>query len=739
MKNKFEKLASMMLILIMMISLSIPVMADEETILNDFNDIKTLDAEYSYGKIAIDGDLSETNVEKITATFYNNKTATDEKAIYYGAYLGQVISFKIKQCAIDMNGQMCDAICNITDVALSGTGAPQNNLLGNQFIGTNYSNENDVNNVTIGTDEFPIVSIKVSKSAIDNKHIDFNIYNNYANCKFSIKYVKTGTEEAATLNKAVAFVKGIDTQPEGSIILPNSLWNGNEGVSLGDATGKVYYKKTDGCLIATDDNKGVRVKDAGQTTLPSTEGIHKETSAVFVETLTNTKEFSMVHAGPGISNRSVIFGAPYTYDLPTPTKTVDKTKAFEQDTIIYNLTQYVPNNYVAETLNELNISTGTKYKSFVISDDLNSNITLSGETSALKVYNESNVDKTNYFDIVKNTDNKLTITAKTDTLTNTDFYGHFYKIQIPVTINEGAGQNVSKITNTAKTTTTFNTANINGEEKISTPVNETGLQYKINISANIQKGTTKINEGTAQTLTTDTIIVNHGENSTNKIYFTPEAGYEVTGITINGGEAKDPEDVSGIVKNGNVFTYTITDENIRSNNTHNIVINTISMDETEKDTEQTDEDPNQQQDENEKQKEEKKSAEVIVNYLDEEGKVIAPTETINGKVGDKYTAQQKTISGYKIYKIPSNYTGLMTEKAIIVNYIYSKITTVKAEDSNSESSQKIEESDEIDESDKIDELPKTGNSEIYIIGIVALLLYAIVTFVIGKKKFDGIK
>lgn len=63
-------------------------------------------------------------------------------------------------------------------------------------------------------------------------------------------------------------------------------------------------------------------------------------------------------------------------------------------------------------------------------------------------------------------------------------------------------------------------------------------------------------------------------------------------------------------------------------------------------------------------------AKVIARYVDEDGKVIAEEETINGYVNDNYKTVLKNIYGYELKRIEGNTTGNMTIKDIIVTYVY---------------------------------------------------------------------
>lgn len=63
-------------------------------------------------------------------------------------------------------------------------------------------------------------------------------------------------------------------------------------------------------------------------------------------------------------------------------------------------------------------------------------------------------------------------------------------------------------------------------------------------------------------------------------------------------------------------------------------------------------------------------AKVIARYVDEDGKVIAEEETINGYVNDNYKTVLKNIYGYELKRIEGNTTGNMTIKDITVTYVY---------------------------------------------------------------------
>ncbi|MBC2279355.1 MucBP domain-containing protein [Listeria welshimeri] len=66
---------------------------------------------------------------------------------------------------------------------------------------------------------------------------------------------------------------------------------------------------------------------------------------------------------------------------------------------------------------------------------------------------------------------------------------------------------------------------------------------------------------------------------------------------------------------------------------------------------------------------------VSVNYQDEQGNSLAPTETLKGDIGETYTTVQKDITGYDFKEVQGNATGEYTTKAQVVTYIYAQTPT----------------------------------------------------------------
>ncbi|MBC2023964.1 MucBP domain-containing protein [Listeria booriae] len=65
---------------------------------------------------------------------------------------------------------------------------------------------------------------------------------------------------------------------------------------------------------------------------------------------------------------------------------------------------------------------------------------------------------------------------------------------------------------------------------------------------------------------------------------------------------------------------------------------------------------------------------VTVQYVDEQGVSIAPTEVLTGDFGKAYTSKAQHIAGYVLLETPTNATGVFTDQAQTVTYVYHKQT-----------------------------------------------------------------
>ncbi|EAE6382061.1 class 1 internalin InlJ [Listeria monocytogenes] len=128
---------------------------------------------------------------------------------------------------------------------------------------------------------------------------------------------------------------------------------------------------------------------------------------------------------------------------------------------------------------------------------------------------------------------------------------------------------------------------------------------------------------------------------------------------------------------------------------------------------------------------------VTVNYVDANGKTLAPSETLNGTIGDTYNATAKQIDGYTLSTEPTNATGQFTNSAQTVNYIYTKNTNIdqplpdKKPTNTTPTKPSNLKTTEVKKAS--DSLPKTGDSTPWKSALLGVLLSS-TALVIWKKK-----
>ncbi|EGH2218600.1 class 1 internalin InlJ [Listeria monocytogenes] len=128
---------------------------------------------------------------------------------------------------------------------------------------------------------------------------------------------------------------------------------------------------------------------------------------------------------------------------------------------------------------------------------------------------------------------------------------------------------------------------------------------------------------------------------------------------------------------------------------------------------------------------------VTVNYVDANGKTLAPSDTLNGTIGDTYKATAKQIDGYTLSAEPTNATGQFTNSAQTVNYIYTKNTNInqplpdKKPTNTTPTKPSNLKTTEVKKAS--DSLPKTGDSTPWKSALLGVLLSS-TALVIWKKK-----
>ncbi|ELY0461518.1 MucBP domain-containing protein [Listeria innocua] len=68
-----------------------------------------------------------------------------------------------------------------------------------------------------------------------------------------------------------------------------------------------------------------------------------------------------------------------------------------------------------------------------------------------------------------------------------------------------------------------------------------------------------------------------------------------------------------------------------------------------------------------------RAKDITIQYTDEDGMELAPTETLSGNVDENYVTTAKTFTGYELIETPSNAEGKFSENAQTVTYVYRAI------------------------------------------------------------------
>lgn len=642
MKKLSNKMVAILVILTIFFSYIIPIVPVQaaDSLTHDYSEISVLPNDYSYGTLywTDDTEISFIEDENNTDDYHtvNRYGENDfgEYAVRYEQWVAnhnKIIGIKITNCAEDKDGDMCDVICKVSNIQPFNAGEDR------------------------GDGKHSIANIWVGKYRNSNLiEIWFNASS--ASGHFSMQYLKHGTNTKASITHVASAIMDIDVLGDDST---NKTWGGAEGFTIDGANGEVYYKKGN-WIVDVEGEKGVRVPNASvgaSGRVENNDNLHLYSSAVATEVLTDAT-YKLFYSGSGCGI-GYVFASPYNFNLGNPVKKVNKSVVSEGEVFNYKITQYVPNNYYADELNFIDNVDG-KYTSFTLKDELNSNLNLEG-TPTIK--NENGKDVTSLFNITTD-GNTITATAKSENLTNVDFYAHSYTLIIPVSVKSGTGIDVEKISNVS---TTVAVTRKGAETKTSNPV-DTNFKYNEKIDATIDNGTTQIIDGTnignPNSTTTYTKTVKRGDSTNIEVKFKADDIHNIKTVTID----ENQVNLSDCTENDDgSYSYFISESNINKDINHNVVVTT-----------------------------ELKEAIVNVKYVDEDGKEIATSQILNGKINDEYTSTEKNIPNYELKETPQNARGRMTKDPIDVTYVYKlKDTSVVVKYIDTDTKQELAESETI--------------------------------------------
>ena len=183
-----------------------------------------------------------------------------------------------------------------------------------------------------------------------------------------------------------------------------------------------------------------------------------------------------------------------------------------------------------------------------------------------------------------------------------------------------------------------------GNEKEYTVDEENVEEYDKKVEGNIITNSIKKYKITTEVIGTggtisgqnDTVYeeVSYGGENKKEVVITPEEGYKISSIKINGEEIE-------FIQSGEEY---VLEKFVDVREDKHIEVEF-----------------------------EKEATSVVVKHVDEEGNNLVEPETIEGKVGDEYQTQAKDFEEYEIKEIIGNETGQMTAEQITVTYVYKKV------------------------------------------------------------------
>ncbi len=335
-----------------------------------------------------------------------------------------------------------------------------------------------------------------------------------------------------------------------------------------------------------------------------------------------------------------------------PKKTVDKTVSNQGDTLTYTITQ------------DISKATDTNfcYSSMVLKDVLNANLTY----QSLIVYDENNKNITTtagtaHYDSSNRT---LKYTFSSNYLKNMRYKGETYKFVMKAKVNPKV--TAGNISNTASTI-------INNAYTLNANTVTTKIPYQVIVNHVDEKGKklaesetikgyekdtyttkaksiqgyelTKVPTNSKGSMTQDVITVNY-------VYRLKDATVIANYVDEKGKEIADTETMKGKVfdvyqtESKNIYGYELV--KIPDNHSGTMKEEPITV----------------------TYRYRLKEATVIAKYVDKEGKELAESETIKGKVFEHYQTESKEIYGYQLKEIPQNQVGTMKEEPITVTYVY---------------------------------------------------------------------
>ena len=453
--KKVKRIAAVFLSALMIIS-SIPISifaASGNTY--DFNDISVLDQEYSYGQLVSTNSTTVTKTENCTASLSDTKKQDKNHISVFGCYKNENIEIRISDCSVDADGDLCDAVCTVSNL-MPFKNLPATNYLAPDF-GLTFPEHNEENHI------YAELVIGTNYSDIGSNLIYFWLKTSAATVDFSMTYYKAGTDMPANISHNTSMFGDIDVPLNDTLgAYTDEEEKGNEFVKLLNNNGNFYYnskyyleRTNSGTGIyapLVNSDTGITQKQADDkrvTAFGNSNRFDNISGAVMTQELIDGS-YSFHYGGYGCG-LLYAFVSPYTYKLDNPIKEVNKENVKTEEKFVYTISQYVPNNYTSGYLSFIE-NAGGLYTYFIINDTLEDFLVPNGTVT---VTNESDEDVSDFFDIHLN-GQTITAAVKKEVLNSMDFYTHTYRISIPVCVKNYCSIPSGSVSNTAVTTAADN-------------------------------------------------------------------------------------------------------------------------------------------------------------------------------------------------------------------------------------------------------------------------------------------
>ena len=454
-----------------------------QTTYYNYSSTYEIEREYSYSTLFMSKD-SEIKVIKNAGTVDTQESSGNYKLYRTNIKTNDELIILITKSAVNKNGELLDAVVKINNVEQFAS-------VEDGFVTFGIKSSYNVANSVSDPSSAKTITPK------ENEPIVFELGTSKAKANLNVTYYITGTYK----NESEGGKLGGITAASGTIwdfdnlastvggSYTTDLFNGDEGIVPTSGDANIYYNKS-----KIHKNSGYsyeyKEQDSGIAIRSKTGGdinnLCYENSIFLKNSRLSNSTFKLTFSGAG-SNLYFVFASPYPYNLDNPINSFDTKEVTAGDQINYVITQYIPNNYYGTTFAFQGaydmMYSNTRYKTFRFTETFDKNLEF--DLKKLKVVNELGEDVTEYFTSTFE-DSLLTIEAKESSFGVSTFYGHAYKISLPVKIKEDI-KDVDKIIVGAKELRVVSTRckqdlNCPKEERFTTASAEVRIKYTVTVN-----------------------------------------------------------------------------------------------------------------------------------------------------------------------------------------------------------------------------------------------------------------